>query len=195
MLRSLLVCLLLLFSLQLVAAQSTSSSKEMSFADKARAVESEPMDLSTELPAQAKRDEESVASKVGVTVVWLLFIIALIYALAYAFKRLAPPKAGLTNNDAIEVLCKQYIDPKQKLAVVKIHNRVLILGVGSNGITKISEFSDAADVEHFTSTFSLDRDNLFSRMLNSQGQKLAEGQEEDFDQKLDEVRSSLKNSI
>ncbi|GEM_PF-5008368 len=197
MIKLISVIFVFLLSIQVVVAKTNKTSSTTLLSEKEMMLEeSKPWTLEEKTPTEQTTQvpKSSLASQVGVMVVWLIFIVVLIYALAYAFKKLAPPKAGLINNDAIEVLCKQYIDPKQKIAVVKVHNKVLILGVGTNGITKISEFTDKADVDYFTSMFALDKNNLFGRMLNKQTQKIVEENQDSFDKKLTEVRDSLKKT-
>lgn len=177
------------------ACAASKSAQVVSLEKQLKIPESEqPFSIKERAPVLPEAGEKSIGPQIGVTVIWLLFIIVLIYALAYAFKKIAPVKSGLTTNDAIEVLCKQYIDPKQKLAVIKVHNRVLILGVGTNGITKISEFTEKEDLDFFTSTFSLGKDNLFSRMMNKEQLKIDDDDEDSFDKKLHQIRDSLTDN-
>lgn len=78
----------------------------------------------------------------------LALVLAVIGVIAAAAKRLAPRRlrAGLTGAGAIEVLGRQYLSPKQSVAMLKVGRRILLLGMTPDRLTHLETIADADEV-------------------------------------------------
>jgi flagellar protein FliO/FliZ len=74
---------------------------------------------------------QSPAGAVGGTVFALLFVVGLILALAWLAKRM-PGVAG-SSNRALRVVASLSLGPREKVVVVDVGGKQLLLGVGAGG--------------------------------------------------------------
>lgn len=74
------------------------------------------------------------------------FVIFLIVAGAALFRKLHPGGRMFTSLPLIKVLGRTYLSPKQSLAMVKINQRVLILGLTEHHVSELLTISDPHEV-------------------------------------------------
>lgn len=74
-------------------------------------------------------------SQVGLA---LALIVALVVALGYVVKRLN--HGGLRNAGDIKVVATTYLGPKERILLVEVNGRQILLGVNAQSIRALSEF-------------------------------------------------------
>jgi flagellar biosynthetic protein FliO len=76
------------------------------------------------------------------TVVALAFIVGLVYGFVYLMKRLLP---GVVRNGVervdLFVVCQLSLGSRQKVCVVRVQDRTLVLGVSEGSITTLAELT------------------------------------------------------
>lgn len=75
----------------------------------------------------------------------LAAVLLLVAVLAWGIKRVAPQ--GRLGGTAIHVLSKTYLSSKQSLALVKVGNRVMLLGITPDHITHLTTIDDPIGVD------------------------------------------------
>jgi len=76
------------------------------------------------------------------TILLLGFIIILIYGILYLLKRFVYQKNFGKSSKSIEMLEFSPLVGKKSLCVIKVVDRILVLGVSESGINKLSEIND-----------------------------------------------------
>lgn len=104
------------------------------------------------LPARrAKADQpaRAIQSPVGTQAPWytngflsLGVVILLIAAIAWVVKRLAPRTR--LGGSAVRILGRTYLSPKQSLALVRVGNRVALIGITPDHISHVMALDDLA---------------------------------------------------
>jgi len=105
-----------------------------------------------EIPQKQKylkyEEPEQVAPvKSGGIILKMLFslfciLLMIVLCLLVLKKILGNTYASFGGKSIIKVLDKSYLEPKKSVCVLKILDKILILGVHQNGFTPISEFQD-----------------------------------------------------
>jgi len=67
-------------------------------------------------------------------------------------KRHGPKRLRPLPKEAIEVLGRRSLDPRTTLHLVKVGQRLLVLGVGPDGVRTLSELTDPVEVEALAGT-------------------------------------------
>lgn len=103
--------------------------------------------------AQQASDRNSAAR--GTPSPWTAFvslavIVAVIVAAARLWKKHGPPIGGGLPADALEVLGRRPLDRRNAIQIVRCGSRILILGVGEEGLRTLTEITDAAEVDYLT---------------------------------------------
>lgn len=88
----------------------------------------------------------SLTSILGKTVLSLLVVVGVIYGLTYALRRLSNQTPFQTAGP-LRILARQGLSQKSNVYVVSALNRFLIIGESPQGLTCLSEFTDADEVE------------------------------------------------
>ncbi len=91
-------------------------------------------------------------SQVGLA---LALIVALVVALGYVVKRLN--HGGLRNAGDIKVLATTYLGPKERILLIEVKGRQILLGVNAQTIRALSEFDTVASRSQPESTISFDK--------------------------------------
>jgi len=95
---------------------------------------------------------------------YLVFVLGSIYLLAYFLRK----KLQVQNdNKYIEVLEKMYLSQKSYLALIKVNEKVILLSIADNRISKIESW----DNEEFNEKEVTEKDfkNRFQDLLNKKG--------------------------
>jgi flagellar biosynthesis protein FliP len=92
----------------------------------------------------------SPSSNLWTTFISLGLIVGAIVLVGRGLKRYGIQGAQGLPIDALEVLGRRTIEPKVAVHLVRCGSRVLVLGVGSDGVRTLSEIDDPAEVERLT---------------------------------------------
>ena len=76
----------------------------------------------------------------------LLFVLALIAAVAYVMRRLRLGGGRINSRGGIEILSRSAINGKQSLCLVRCANRLLVVGVSPNHIAALDRIDDADEI-------------------------------------------------
>jgi len=77
----------------------------------------------------------------------LAIVVGLILLLARLFRRHAPLFSQSLPADAVEVLGRRFIDPRQSILLVRVGARILIVGTSPNGLQSLGEVDDPVEVD------------------------------------------------
>lgn len=129
-------------------------------------------------------------------------IVVLIVLILVFFKRIIPGSHRLFQSKVVEVLGRTYLAPKQGLFLVKLADRILVLGVTGNSINVLSEITEEEEVakireltgrsrpESITSAFR----SIFSRKRRDFDEVLSDDMPGDGTQReLGKIKSMISN--
>ncbi len=74
-------------------------------------------------------------------IISLLIVVALIYLVVYILKKYSYP-ASVGSSDLIKVISFSYLRGKEMLYLVKVGNKLILLGVTPNNISFITSFKE-----------------------------------------------------
>lgn len=75
------------------------------------------------------------------------FILLLIMGLAKLLKKHVPMGTATLPQEALEVLGKRQLDPRQRIYVVRCGSRILLIGSCADGLTALAEITDPVEVD------------------------------------------------
>lgn len=85
-------------------------------------------------------------SGLGRTLVALLIVVALIFGVRLVLRRLARGGRSRALPGAVEVVAKMSLSARQQLVLVRLGRRLVLVGTGPEGMTTLSEVTDADEV-------------------------------------------------
>jgi len=116
---------------------------------------------STQVPLTATPQPFDMGWMLAKTIFSLVLIIALIFGVVFLLKRFFGKQLpGSVNREWFQVIARIPLQPRQSLWLVKVVDRVLLLGVTESGITKLTEFEQSAELRQVIS--SLENSQRFS---------------------------------
>lgn len=80
------------------------------------------------------------------TVLSLAVVLGLIFALKWAMRKYSPGKAAPAQSKLVEVLFRTPISPKHQVMLIRVGQRVLVVGAGAEGMNTLAEISDPEQV-------------------------------------------------
>ena len=84
----------------------------------------------------------------GTTVSGLSIVLALVGVGAFFLRKQMPRLAGILPGEVIHVLGKRYLDQRQCIQLVRIGNRILVLGSSTqHGLRTLTEITDPVEVD------------------------------------------------
>ena len=87
------------------------------------------------------------------TVLSLVLILVLIIGVVYLLRRYFSDRLpGNVRQDWCQVLARMPLQPKQSLLLVKVFDRILLLGVTDGSMNTLAEFDDVPDIEQLFGT-------------------------------------------
>ena len=102
-------------------------------------------------------------------VLTLVLIVGLIFVTVWGLK-IVWEKRGLTNNTdeakPIKVLNSTYLAPRKAIHLVEVGNRILVLGVGNDEITRLDVITDPAEVESIRQSTQVGFPNVLDRLIH-----------------------------
>jgi flagellar biogenesis protein FliO len=96
-------------------------------------------------PAQAKASALSMVAKVGF---WLGLVIALICGAVTLARKLLPRSAAWGGCQTAELVGRTFLESKRSVYLLKVGNRVLVIGSAENGLSALGEITDRAEVDY-----------------------------------------------
>ncbi|MGH7128248.1 MAG: FliO/MopB family protein, partial [Planctomycetaceae bacterium] len=100
--------------------------------------------------SESNRDAAGNAGSLWTTFASLAAIIVVLVVAAKLWKKHGPGMNGVLPAEAVEVLGRTPLDPRQCLHVVRCGSRILVLGSSPGGLQSLLEVSDPAEVENLT---------------------------------------------
>ena len=88
------------------------------------------------------------------TLVALGIVAALIFAVRYVLRRYAGRTGGKATSNALEVLTRTPVSPRQQLLLVRLGRRLVLVGCGPEGMTPLTEVTDREEVASLLATAS-----------------------------------------
>lgn len=101
----------------------------------------------------------------------LLFIVGLLYGVLVFIRRYGVNGKGKKSGSvSIDVISSQMIMPKKYISVVRVEDRLLVLGVSEQSITLLKELEQTAQVNN-NSGYDEDKSNLLDILKKNLGMK------------------------
>jgi flagellar biosynthetic protein FliO len=122
-----------------------------------------------------KAKKASTGSLVGKLIYSLGAVIVLIFLAAWVFKKVTGKGSGITSKSKmIEFISKEFIGAKNYIAIVKVMDKYLLLGISNDNISTLAEFDEIPD-EYLKKEFSFKSKAKFrqstSELINPSGNK------------------------
>jgi len=117
------------------ASGGTSASHHKSWKDVARS------------KTDGKTDKQSVTFSPWSAAGALAVVIGLILVLARLFRRHAPMFQQALPQEALEILGRRFVDPRQTILLVRIGSRILVVGSSANGLNSLGAIDDPVEVD------------------------------------------------
>ncbi|MFZ0389261.1 MAG: flagellar biosynthetic protein FliO [Calditrichia bacterium] len=87
------------------------------------------------------------------TMLILVFIIVLIFAAVFVLKKYVyGSSAASGKNEWIQVLASMQLQPKKQVSLLKVFNRILLVGITDNQMQTLAEFDDLSNIEPLLSS-------------------------------------------
>lgn len=96
----------------------------------------------------------------------LLAVLVLIIALAVLWRRFNPGARAWTQAGCMQVLVRTSITPKQSLCLIKLGNRLLLLGISPNHIASVATIDDPEEITHLLGLIESRSANSISATFN-----------------------------
>ena len=108
----------------------------------------------------------------------LAVVVALIVALKYALRRLSGLGKGsaTTAAKAMEVLAKLTPLPRQHLLLVEVGKRLVMVGSGPGGMSRLCEITDPEEVAYLTEIARTGKGELFSDLIGKRSDEFEQAQ-------------------
>ena len=94
-----------------------------------------------------KMDKPSAAYSSWSALGALVIVVGLILVIARLLRRHAPMFQQSLPTDALEILGRRAIDPRQSILLVRIGSRILVVGSSPNGLNSLGQIDDAVEVD------------------------------------------------
>lgn len=129
---------------------------------------------------------------------FVVLIIALIYGLAWFLRSVANRRTLFGASSAARVLNRLPLTAKHVLVTVRLGGRILVLGLGPEGVSRISEIDDPDEVEALTVDLASGGSSLtsFSRFFRGQLEQDQSEQtrpQDEQEQAVEQARNELES--
>ncbi|WP_170007403.1 flagellar biosynthetic protein FliO [Bacillus fonticola] len=167
----------------------------------------QPESCANEAPASVKADEESETSGVGITawdVLRMIGSLVLVLAILLLILKWIQKKGSpFQRQGGIQTLAGSSLSPKTSMQVVKVGDRVLLLGVGEN-VQLLGEWTDEQDVEKLLASLQTSEESVvppidqwmkrFSRIGKSLPKATGSQKDPTFQSKFEKELRELKKN-
>jgi flagellar protein FliO/FliZ len=121
------------------------------------------------LPEAAVNPSPGIFATFVRLVLTLVLVVGLILVTVWGLK-IVWEKRGLTNNadetKPIKVLNSTYLAPRKAIHLVEVGNRILVLGVGNDEITRLDVITDPAEVELIRQSSQVGFPDILDRLMH-----------------------------
>jgi flagellar biogenesis protein FliO len=121
----------------------------------------------------------------------LALVVGLIVATVWLLKMLWE-KRGLTSvvdeTKPIKLLTSTYLAPRKAIHLVEVGNRILVLGVGNDEITKLDVITDPAEMEMIRQSTQAGFPNILERLIH---REVAEKSDEETEKMIAESNETV----
>jgi flagellar biogenesis protein FliO len=146
---------------------------------------------------------------IGGTVLSLLLVVVLILVVVWVLRRLMPGFKGGPSKGPVRVLGKHFLSPKQQLFLVRIGQRVVVIGAAGANLNQVCQITDKDEIAELTQQCERTRSgsisNSFRALFSGDRRKLAraldggdDGEKpagETADRDAGEVREELNSTV
>ncbi|HUU59032.1 MAG TPA: flagellar biosynthetic protein FliO, partial [Phycisphaerae bacterium] len=80
----------------------------------------------------------------------LAIVVGLLFGLRWLLRRLGARGQAAANSDVIQVLARMSLSPKERLLLVRLGGRLVLVGSGTAGLTALCEITDPREVSELT---------------------------------------------
>jgi len=108
------------------------------------------------------------------TALALLLVVGLIFLARYLLRRLGG-RAVKTGGGAVDVLARTSVSPRQQLLLVRLGQRLLLVGSGPEGMTPLSEITDPQEVERMVKLIETSKAESFAEILRRKAAAIRPG--------------------
>jgi len=129
------------------------------------------------LPETSSSPSPGIFSTFIRLVLAIVLTVGLIYATIWGLK-IVWEKRGLTNNadetKPIKILTSTYLAPRKAIHLVEVGNRILVLGVGNDEITRLDVIVDPTEVQSIRQSTQTGFPNILERLINREAVEKAD---------------------
>ncbi|HET6427440.1 MAG TPA: flagellar biosynthetic protein FliO [Phycisphaerae bacterium] len=80
----------------------------------------------------------------------LAIVVGLLFGLRWLLRRLGARGQAAADSDVIQVLARMSLSPKERLLLVRLGGRLVLVGSGTAGLTALCEITDPLEVSELT---------------------------------------------
>ncbi len=98
-------------------------------------------------PVPARSSALSMVARVGF---WLGLVIALVCGAVALARKVMPRSAAWGRSQTAELVGRTFLEAKRSVYLLKVGNRVLVVGSAENGLSSLGEITDRAEVDYIS---------------------------------------------
>jgi len=103
----------------------------------------------------------------------LALVVALIFLARYLLKRFGGAGRSPGRNEAIEVVARTAVAPRQQLMLVRLGERLVLVGTAGGGFSALCEITDPQEVAKLLKTAAESRQGAFAGVFKRKSEELA----------------------
>ena len=112
-----------------------------------------PLKRSSGLPGDddaGSASKDAGSSSAGAFLAALVVVLLFILGLAKLFLKRSPYSISSLPTDAVDVLGRRTVDPRNSVYMIKVGSRLILMGSSSNGLSPLAEITDPIEVASLT---------------------------------------------
>jgi len=103
----------------------------------------------------------------------LALVVALIFLVRYLLRRFGGASGSPGRSEAIEVVARTVVAPRQQLMLVRLGQRLMLVGAGSGGFSALGEVTDPREVAELLKTAAESKRGAFAGIFKRKSDELA----------------------
>jgi flagellar biogenesis protein FliO len=100
----------------------------------------------------------------------LLIVVALIFLARYLLRRFSAQRGPTSASGVIEVLARSPLTSKHQLFLVRMPERLVLLGCGPEGLTALTEVTEPEEMARLLAAVGSGKGNSFARIFKRKAQ-------------------------
>jgi len=112
-----------------------------------------PLKRSSELPSgddAGSASKDAGSSSAGAFLAALVVVLLFVLGLAKLILKRSPYSISGLPTDAVDVLGRRAVDPRNSVYMIKVGNRLILMGSSPNGLSPLAEITDPIEVASLT---------------------------------------------